>query len=152
MYNPVPFSEPRSLAQQIRQCWRATRTAHSNPLFKLSADNATDAQTSVRSFPPTIVAGTRASEPLEWRWMVAHNGIPVKTHSMKSKTLYRRRGFLQGFLRGLNSSSELFRSQVYATGVRSSMMSMQQEWKAIGDDFRSVMSHEYGGTSSSDDR
>lgn len=71
---------------------------------------------------------------------------------MKSNTLYRKRGFLQGFLRGLNSPSEIFRSQVYATGVRSPMMSMQQEWEAIGDDFRSVMSHEYGGTSSSDDR
>jgi len=71
---------------------------------------------------------------------------------MKSKTLYRKRGFLQGFLRGLSSPSEIFRSQVYATGVRSPMMSMQQEWKAIGDDFRSVMSHEYGGTSPSNDR
>jgi hypothetical protein len=69
---------------------------------------------------------------------------------MKSKTLYRKRGFLQGFLRGLNSPSEIFRSQVY--GVRSPMMPMEQEWKAIGDDFRSVMSHEYGSTSSSDDR
>jgi hypothetical protein len=68
---------------------------------------------------------------------------------MKSRTLYRKRGFLKGFLRGLNSPSEIFRSQEYAPRMRSPMMSMQQDWKAIGDDFRSVMSREYGGTSSS---
>jgi hypothetical protein len=66
-------------------------------------------------FPPTRVAGIRASRPLEWRWTVAHNGIPGKTYSMKSNTLCRKRGFLQGFLRGLNSQSEIFRSQKYAS-------------------------------------
>jgi hypothetical protein len=71
---------------------------------------------------------------------------------MKSKTLYRKRSFLQGFLRGLSSASEIFRPQEYATQIRSPVMSMQQDWKAIGDDFRSVMSREYGGTSSSNDR
>jgi hypothetical protein len=70
---------------------------------------------------------------------------------MKPKTLYRKRGFLQGFLRGLNSPREIFRTQEYATGMRSPMVSMQQDWQAIGDDFRSVMSREYGGTNSSND-
>jgi hypothetical protein len=29
------------------------------------------------------------------------------------------------------------------------MMSMRQDWEAIGDDFRTVMSREYGGTTPS---
>jgi hypothetical protein len=71
---------------------------------------------------------------------------------MMPKTVYRKRGFLQGFLRGLSSPCEIFRSQDYATGMRSPMMSMQEDWNAIGHDFRSVMSREYGGTPSSNDR
>jgi hypothetical protein len=71
---------------------------------------------------------------------------------MMSKTVYRKRGFLKGFLKGLNSPCEIFRSQDYAMGMRSPMMSMQQDWEAIGDDFRSVMSHAYGGTPSSNDK
>ena len=70
---------------------------------------------------------------------------------MKSKTVYRKRGFLQGFLRGLTSPGEIFRSREYATGLRSPMMSMRQDWEAIGDDFRTVMSREYGGTTPSND-
>jgi hypothetical protein len=94
----------------------------------------------------------RASNSLKWAWVFAPHGIHAMTQSMKSRILQRRRGFLQGFLRGLNSASEIFRSQEYATGMRSPMISMQQDWKAIGDDFRSVMSHEYGGTTSTNDK
>jgi hypothetical protein len=70
---------------------------------------------------------------------------------MKPKMLHRKRGFLQGFLRGLNSCSEIFRTRARVISSDSPMMAMQRDWQSIGNDFRAVMPpHEYGATSSSE--
>jgi hypothetical protein len=70
---------------------------------------------------------------------------------MKPKMLHRKRGFLQGFLRGLNSCSEIFRSRPARDEQRLADDGMRRDWQSIGNDFRAVMPpHEYGATSPND--
>lgn len=74
----------------------------------------------------------------------------TKSCSMKIKAFHRKRGFLQGFLRGLNAPVEIYRPREYVTNTDSPTLSMRSDWERIGNDFRSVMSREYGKTPSSD--
>ena len=57
---------------------------------------------------------------------------------------FRKHGFLQGFLRGLNSSVEIYQPYPHVATKRSPMASMRRDWEMIGGDFRSVMSREHG--------
>ncbi|MGH2449035.1 MAG: hypothetical protein ACRDFS_10610 [Chloroflexota bacterium] len=57
---------------------------------------------------------------------------------------FRKRSFLQGFLRGLNSAVEIYQPYLHVASKRSPMASMRREWEMIGGDFRSVMSRQHG--------
>lgn len=57
---------------------------------------------------------------------------------------FRKRSFLQGFLRGLSSPAEVYQPYRHIAKKRSPMASMRRDWEMIGGDFRSVMSREHG--------
>jgi hypothetical protein len=57
---------------------------------------------------------------------------------------FRKRSFLQGFLRGLSSPAEVYQPYRYVIKKRSPTASMRRDWEMIGGDFRSVISREHG--------
>jgi hypothetical protein len=56
-----------------------------------------------------------------------------------NNTLYTGGGFLRGFLRGLNSTSEVFSPRRRTIRERSVSTSLQQDWETVGNCLHAVL-------------
>jgi len=65
-------------------------------------------------------------------------------HMKRLISQFRKRSFLQGFLRGLSSPAEIYRPYRHVATKRSPTASMRRDWEMIGSDFRSVIARELG--------
>ena len=65
-------------------------------------------------------------------------------HMKRLINQFRKRSFLQGFLRGLSSPAEIYRPYRHVATKRSPTASMRRDWEMIGGDFRSIIAREHG--------
>jgi hypothetical protein len=64
------------------------------------------------------------------------------------KQLQEKLGFVHGLFRGLSSPAEVYLPLHYPEHQRAALEQMRSDWERIGGDFKTVISREYGESTS----